>query len=109
MRQKVYLIANDLSGFIKIGISREPKKRKAGLESACGYRLRLVAARTPKREAREVELELHELFKGRRKLGEWFDIDEETAKQALLKACPVAKPSNNPYAWRRHWHRRRRG
>ncbi|MBD1389534.1 GIY-YIG nuclease family protein [Neiella sp. HB171785] len=107
---KVYLIVNDLNGFIKIGISFDPHKRKKALESACGYRLRLLSARTPKREAKEVEKELHLLFGENRQLGEWFSISESEAKAALLKACGngISCTTNTKSWWQRRHLRRRR-
>ncbi len=65
----VYVIQRPSANEVKIGISSDPESRLAGLRSASGSPLILVAVLDG---GRSRELELHEQFAAHRKSGEWF-------------------------------------
>ena len=94
MATQVYLIANDLLGIIKIGISRAPLERLNTLQNSSGCELRLIKSAKPTRKASLVEKELHDLFSSNRGIGEWFELNEDEAIQAFKIACKKRKPSN---------------
>lgn len=58
----------------KIGIAKNPDKRRRQLELASGMKIKIIKCWTTlDAKAFEVEQYLHRLFSRRRKQGEWFD------------------------------------
>lgn len=72
----LYAFKNELTGFIKIGISNNPEKRKRSLEYACGCPLTVVFTIKTLESAEKVEREVHLKLKEHRQLGEWFNCSE---------------------------------
>lgn len=79
----VYLMT--AADWVKIGISNDPDWRRAQVQSACPFEVRLVGAYAfPTLErARAVETELHRLLVDFRGYGEWFGVRLESAQSAL--------------------------
>ena len=80
----IYLIKNNDSGLFKIGITKDLKRRFRQLETQSGCSLRLVFAGlfldddTPVNETEKV---LHNKYKDRKKIGEWFNLTREDILQ----------------------------
>lgn len=71
-RQCLYIIKNTITGYIKIGITKDVKSRMINLEGACGCRLELLFKSRKISDAKGLELLTHERFAKYRKIGEWF-------------------------------------
>jgi hypothetical protein len=72
MTQRLYLMENEAS-LNKIGIARNPTKRKRQLELASGLKIKIIKCWiTLDASARCVEQYLHRLYSRRRVQGEWF-------------------------------------
>jgi len=81
----VYVIYNPTNNLVKIGASENPEKRKYNLELACGCRLSLTYASKYLLCAEKYEFDVHETFKGKRMIGEWFNVTAEEAIKAIKK------------------------
>lgn len=68
----VYLIQEEGTSLFKIGFSRTPQKRLAGLQTGNPHKLKIVKTWPA---ARHVETELHARFSSLRGSGEWFTIE----------------------------------
>lgn len=79
----VYVIAADLA--CKIGISRDPNKRLAALQTATFLDLELVVGiQAPTRQLAEwIEAGAHKILGDHRIRGEWFDFDPIKAGIAI--------------------------
>lgn len=73
-KQSVYVIRNEDTGFVKIGISKHPEKRINELSNQSGCELTLIYNTPLISNAGEVELELHKKYAASRKSGEWFNV-----------------------------------
>ena len=73
---KIYFIRDGL-GNIKIGIAKDPSRRKKELQTANPNELEIFFIMSvPKMwDAQVIEKELHERFSDCRKIGEWFAED----------------------------------
>lgn len=81
----VYLVAS--AGAIKIGITRDLKRRVDGMKGQSGESISIVKSwPMPMRLAREVERAAHDRFADERRHGEWFDITTEAAINYLSAA-----------------------
>ncbi len=69
---RTYFIQSGSAGAIKIGISGDPRRRMADLQTAHPEKLRLLGILEG-----DCERELHKRFKDHRKEGEWFDPANE--------------------------------
>lgn len=76
----IYVIRARESGRIKIGHSRDPKRRLAQLQSASHEKLTLLTPSFP--APRFVERELHRVLRKHRVRGEWYSNAED-----LTRAC----------------------
>ncbi len=74
--------------FCKIGISDDPMKRLATLNTASPFRLFLAHSLTAasRDKASEIEAKAHELAASRRANGEWFDLPAD-AGALIVKAA----------------------
>tara|TARA_B100000214_G_C23743328_1_gene524271 strand:- start:121 stop:417 length:297 start_codon:yes stop_codon:yes gene_type:complete len=70
----LYIVQSDVSGAIKIGRSKDPRKRLKQLQTGSPYKLKLLAI-VP--EKGNIEKSLHSSFSSYKKSckGEWFDFD----------------------------------
>ena len=69
-----YLYLIKCNEYYKIGIAFDLDQRLSSLQGGNPYELEVVCAFKIK-DARESEKLLHELFKDKRQLGEWFKLD----------------------------------
>jgi hypothetical protein len=70
---------------IKIGFSADPHKRAASLSTGAMNRLTVLFARETE-HPRQVEKRVHTALKGKRIKGEWFAVDKDAAKVAIMEA-----------------------
>jgi len=89
----VYLIARigesfEVSGPVKVGISKSPLKRMQTLQTGCHDRLVLISKHAfwKRRHAEMVEKSFHAAMEPYRLNGEWFDLSVPSAVVALDKA-----------------------
>ena len=81
----VYFISD--GEYTKIGIAESLQKRLKGLQTANARPLRplyVVKVKNPL-EAHKLESKLHEYFRDKNTIGEWFDITEDDIIKAKLK------------------------
>jgi len=69
----VYIIKS--GDAIKIGITKEPRKRLRSIETGTGKKIEAIYLSRQCKNFREAEILAHEMFADQRGLGEWFDID----------------------------------
>jgi hypothetical protein len=79
----VYVIRDEESDLIKIGVSETPQKRLVGLQTGTVNRLRLVATFSG---GRDLEAQLHATFAAARVAGEWFRVRAEEVERAAIAA-----------------------
>jgi len=72
----------------KIGISTNPRRRVAALSGASGYQLTL-AVNHEVADAAAVERMAHWLLRDAHIHGEWFEVDVETARAAIVQAAQM--------------------
>ena len=74
MNKHLYVIQSDVTGAIKIGISKNPKSRLRQLQTGSPYELKLL---TIVNGRGDLEKPLHESLKPYKQAckGEWFDFD----------------------------------
>lgn len=72
-------------GFVKIGISDNPDRRLAGMQTANPYPLKLSRCWGPFERARAMQLEtmLHRIFQEDNARGEWFGVSPDKVAWAL--------------------------
>lgn len=89
----------DWGGKAKIGIARDPEMRLRQLQLANPGAVKLVGHRlfSTRLSAAKVERALHQRFKAKRLMGEWFDVAPSQAIAALMAA-------NDPKLHHPHWH-----
>lgn len=83
--QLVYVIKNDDTNRIKIGISDSIGNRAKALEHASGCKLKVLHLSITLRNARDVEQLIHYELREHRYLGEWFNVDDEKAINTTAK------------------------
>ena len=71
MTDSLYFIQAADTGMIKVGRSKNPKKRLQSLQTGCGNRLKLIAVFEGQGWR---EKEIHRDLREFRKEGEWFDV-----------------------------------
>jgi hypothetical protein len=98
----IYILKNE-NDLIKIGITKNKKRRICNLETGSGYKIvnKYFSAVLTRNEAKKIEQELHLIFSDYRKLGEWFKLDFEKTIVALQQACdnyvlPPREVETNP-------------
>ena len=75
---------------VKIGFARHPQKRLRGIQTGSHQRLELsYSLECAYGEASSIERRAHTLLKDKRKCGEWFAVNAETAKEAILEAATL--------------------
>jgi len=84
--QNVYVIEHE-HGYVKIGVSENPKQRVSSLQTGCPYKISVIGqinTSTPF----EVETRLHERYNKRKKRGEWYDLTARE-KARLVALCDL--------------------
>lgn len=100
--QKIYVITG--AGLTKIGIAKNPERRRRQLERCSASPLAL-AYTADVNNAREVEKAAHALLSAVRHHGEWFDVQLEEAIQAITAATdlvldrPLPPPAPGRVTW----------
>jgi len=84
--QNVYVIEHE-HGYVKIGVSTNPKQRIDKLQTGCPYELDLLGV-IETDSPFEVESNLHEKYDGRQKQGEWYNLSTRE-KSHLLRLCDM--------------------
>lgn len=81
----VYIIAEEGTDFIKIGVADRPQSRVSCLQTGNPRQISLhVTYPFPSREqAMQAERKMHEMFERTRAVGEWFCMDVDVAHRAL--------------------------
>ena len=74
--EQVYLIQLENSELFKIGYSKNPSERLRALQTANGGRLELIEA-IETDFGYKLEKHLHRHYSLKRKIGEWFELNEE--------------------------------
>lgn len=69
----VYLIQNLETSRYKIGVSKNPNKRLAQLQTGSGEELKLIHMFETD-NARKIESALHNIYRQHKTMGEWFDL-----------------------------------
>lgn len=81
-RKSVYLFSVKGLKMYKIGISNNPLERLKGLQTSCFYQLMPVfCARV--QNAEKLEAVLHDRFRSKNTVGEWFELEDEEVKDAI--------------------------
>ncbi len=81
--QVVYVFKNEHTGFVKIGVAKDPEQRMRTLANQSGCDLQMVYC-TPKcKNAYEIEQAIHKILSESRGIGEWFEISEDEAVDLL--------------------------
>lgn len=80
----VYIFHNKLLGQIKIGISSNVKSRLGSIICSSGMEVDLYHSTKPILNYLEVENNIHEYFKNKRAIGEWFKIEPEIALEYIV-------------------------
>ena len=75
----VYVIKNEETGRVKIGITSDIKQRFSILITGSGCKMKLVHLTKRIDNAREIERLAHEHFSEKHYIGEWFNINSEEA------------------------------
>jgi len=93
----VYFIGEHGSNRVKIGTSRDVKKRMQGLQGANGASLELLATIPGDRDAERI---MHQRFAQFRLVGEWFHLSDPlrafiNERRALLGIAPVSAAKSN--------------
>jgi len=76
----LYVVQQERTGLIKIGVTTDIESRIATLESFCGERITPLGLY----HIRDFETHLHEIAKAHRTMGEWFVPDVLTVIEPLL-------------------------
>lgn len=76
----VYFIHAESTNRVKIGYSENPTKRVCELQTGSPYFLKLIKTWPG---STGLERAVHESFSGRRRVGEWFEIEEFEFPEAL--------------------------
>lgn len=76
----VYLIKKSKSKLYKIGITRNISNRVSQLQSSSGEKMEVIFYHSDVENYSDVELSIHNFFKNRRVLGEWFQLNNSDIK-----------------------------
>lgn len=79
-RRYVYLIRSHETGYYKIGISNDPYKRVAQLQTGSAVKLELIHCFLCE-DAEQTEAFLHDKFSDKRLMGEWFSLNDSDVKE----------------------------
>lgn len=84
MTRSIYAIKSE-AGPIKIGVSKNPKRRLESLILCQPFEAKLIHVEAVN-DAHAVEAAAHELLRSFRRRGEWFDVSIEQAVAAIEEA-----------------------
>lgn len=86
-QSNVYLIADELANYMKIGVANNIPKRLMELQIGCPYKLYLVSSISVN-NAFSIENKLHKKFKHLRHRAEWFIFDYSIIEEFELLKIP---------------------
>lgn len=93
-RAFIYVIAS--GPYMKIGITRDLKKRIKGVECHNPHEVRLICyRRVPAHYARRAEMQIHAELAAHQHRGEWFTADLETIMASVKRAVYDANRWND--------------
>lgn len=78
----IYLVKDNASNRIKIGITTNHKDRLRSLNTMVPYGITTIAVFQSGRYE-ELEKEVHEKYKDKRKNGEWFELNNDELKDCI--------------------------
>jgi transcriptional regulator with XRE-family HTH domain len=81
----VYILQHP-EGLIKIGFTSNPTKRLRMIETQGGFDAASVWVSVPTENARASERKAHQILSDHRVIGEWFEVEFDTALDAVLDA-----------------------
>jgi hypothetical protein len=84
----VYIMA-DGSGAMKVGVSLRPQHRKSGVSADRGVPVHVLHTTFRGPDASLIERVAHRLLKGKRETGEWFNVSQAEAEEAIRKAIEM--------------------
>lgn len=84
-KQHVYVIRNTLTENLKIGVSKDPEKRLATLQTGSDAELTLEYKSIACSNALQIEAEVHKLLKDYHVRGEWFSASLEQVEACLSR------------------------
>ena len=93
LRQYVYIIENQDSGAIKIGVAHNVEKRIKQLQTGSVSELNLIYRSNICSNAFEVEKFMHDKFNNRHIRGEWYNVGKTEVINELEKCNFVLKSS----------------
>jgi hypothetical protein len=79
----IYLVLNENTNFVKIGISKNTKQRIRKLELSGGCRLKTIFISDEYYRAALIEQSFKTYFRNKQEEGEWFNISPELALDKL--------------------------
>lgn len=78
----LYLVKDNASERIKIGITTNHKERLRSLNTMVPYGITVIEI-FPSNRYVELEKEVHERYKDKRKNGEWFEFNEDELEECM--------------------------
>lgn len=91
---RIYLLANDEWTQFKIGITKKTaSERIKGLQTGNGSEITVIKEYKTN-NARRIESHLHRLYKSKRLVGEWFDLDDDDINN-FIDVCANIETSIN--------------
>ena len=95
-RGMVYIISNcEIKNRIKIGVTIDIENRIKTIKNTGGCNIELIYLSDTILNPFEIENRIHEHFKSKRHLGEWFNIDCELAKNVTKSFIKEYSKINN--------------
>lgn len=93
MKTAVYIIGWADGSPLKIGLAQNVKKRLAGIQTGCPYKLKVIGVRWFKNraDAKLAEALLHAELQDHRLEGEWFAVSIDQAKAAAIESLGERK------------------
>lgn len=88
--QSLYVVFNPELNITKIGISTNVQARLSSLRGDSGCDLQLIYYSSPISAAAIFEGRAHEILAGKRKMGEWFNVDPEEAVRVVKEVVEDA-------------------
>jgi predicted GIY-YIG superfamily endonuclease len=79
----IYILLNETTNFIKIGISKNTNRRIRQLELSGGCKLKTIFISDDYFRAAVIEKSFKTFFKSKQQEGEWFDIPADIAVDKL--------------------------
>jgi len=74
--QSVYIIKNEQTGLVKVGVAKDPEARMNTLANQSGCDLQMVYCTPRCKNAYSIEQDIHKRLSEDREVGEWFNVPE---------------------------------